>query len=254
MKETQKRMAAPAERSIDVMRLLRAVLKRIWIILLISVVAAVVAFGYTKLFVTPTYRSSFTAYVNNRTTGTEGQSNMTSSDISASRNLTYLYQEIILSRSVLMDAAAACDLQVSYGTLSKNVNTSVSANAAIISVYVTAESPDEAVQLASAIASVAPDHVARVVDGSSMRIVDYPVKPGAPYAPNSFRNSGLAFIIALLATCCCVILFDVVADKVDSAAEMEDRYDIAVIGVIPDMQQAEKYQYGSTDTARRKSS
>lgn len=252
MKESQKRMAASTERSIDIMRLLRVVLKRIWIILLICVLCAVVAFGYTKLFVTPTYRSSFTAYVNNRTTGTESQSNMTTSDISASRNLTYLYQEIILSRSVLMDAAAACELQVSYGALSKNVTTSVSANAAIISVYVSAESPEEAVQLATAIASVAPDHVARVVDGSSMRIVDYPVKPGAPYAPNSFRNGCIAFFAALLAACCGVVLFDVIVDKVDSAAEMEERYDIAVIGIIPDMQQAEKYQYASTDTARRK--
>ena len=252
MQDNQKKNAAMVERSVDIIRLLRALAKRAWIILLIAVICAVMTFSYAKLFVTPTYRSSFTAYVNNRITGAEGQSNMTSADISASRGLTYLYQEIILSRSVLMDAATACGLNVSYSTLSKNVTTSVATNAAIITVYVSAESPEEAVELASAIAAAAPDHVARVVDGSSMRIVDYPVKPGAPYAPNSARYGLIGFVIALLAGCTVVILIDVVADKVASASEIEERYGIAVIGIIPDMQQADKYQSAAADTARRK--
>ena len=177
---------------------------------------------------------------------------MTSSDISASRSLTYLYQEIILSRSVLMDAMAECGSQVSYSTLAKNVTTSVATNAAIITVYVSAETPEEAMQLATAIATVAPEHVARVVDGSSMRIVDYPVKPGAPYAPNSWRYAFMGFLAALLVGCVIVVLFDVIVDKVASAAEIEDRYGIAVVGIIPDMQQADKYQYSAADTARRK--
>lgn len=252
MQDNQKKNAATMERSVDIIRLLRALAKRAWVILLAAVICAVVVFGYAKIFVTPTYRSSFTAYVNNRITSTEGQANMTSADISASRSLTFLYQEIILSRSVLMDAAAECDLQVSYSKLSKSVTTSVATNAAIISVYVSAETPEEAVQLAAAIASVAPDHVARVVDGSSMRIVDYPIKPSAPYAPNSFRYALIGFLITLLAGCAIVVLFDVVVDKVASATEIEERYGITVIGIIPDMQQADKYQSSAPDTVRRK--
>lgn len=252
MQDNQKRNVASVERSVDIMRLLRVLAKRAWVILLIAVVCAILVFGYAKIFITPTYRSSFTAYVNNRITGTEGQSNMTSSDISASRSLTYLYQEIILSRSVLMDAMAECGSQVSYSTLAKNVTTSVATNAAIITVYVSAETPEEAMQLATAIATVAPEHVARVVDGSSMRIVDYPVKPGAPYAPNSWRYAFMGFLAALLVGCVIVVLFDVIVDKVASAAEIEDRYGIAVVGIIPDMQQADKYQYSAADTARRK--
>ena len=49
---------------------------------------------------------------------------------------------------------------------------------------------------------------------------------------------------------------DIVADKVDSAKEMEDRYSFAVVGVIPDMAHADKYAhdtYGAyASKARRK--
>lgn len=253
MQDNQKKNAAAAERTVDVARLLKALGKRAWLILLIAALCAAVAFGASKLFITPTYSSSFTAYVNNRMTTTEGQSSMTSSDISASRSLTYLYQEIICSRSVLMDAAAQCGMKASYSQLLSRVSTSVATNAAIINVAIEAESPEEAEQLASAIAAVAPEHVARVVDGSSMRIVDYPVMPNGPYAPNSMRYAVIGFFAALAIGCAAVILFDVIVDKVASATEMEERYGIAVVGVIPDMQQAEKYQYSTEfESGRRR--
>ena len=86
MQDNQKRNTASIERSVDIMRLMRALAKRAWVIILIAVICALMVFAYAKIFITPTYRSSFTAYVNNRITSTEGQANMTSSDISASRS------------------------------------------------------------------------------------------------------------------------------------------------------------------------
>lgn len=241
MQEKQMKTAVIAERSIDIVRLVQVLFKRSWLILLVAVLCSVVIFSCSKLFVAPSYRSSFTAYVNNRINTVEGQDMTSTSDISASRSLTYLYQEIILSRSVLMDAAAACGMEAPYASLIKRVSTSVATNAAIISVSVEADSPQEAERLASAIAEVAPEHVARVVDGSSMRIVDYPVLPTKPFAPNSWQHACVGFVVALAVMAAAVILMDVIVDKVESPREMEERYGITVVGVIPDMAQADKY-------------
>ena len=230
------------ERSIDLSRLALALFKRAWLLVLVAVLCAGMIFAFSKVFMTPKYRSSFTAYVNNRT---EGQNTMTSSDLTASKNLTYVYQEIILSRSVLMESAEQCGLDDSYEDLKENVTTSVSSNAAIIKVSVNAEDPQKAEELAAAIAQSAPVQVARVVEGSSMRIVDYPVLPTAPYAPNSLRLAGLGFMVTLLLGAVVVILMDIVVDKVETAKEMEERYSIAVVGVIPDMAHADKQGYGN---------
>lgn len=255
MQDKQKKAGLNEERSIDLLRLVQVLWKRAWLILLVALLCGVIVFAYSKLFIAPSYRSSFTAYVNNRINTAEGQGNSTSTaDITASRSLTYLYQEIIRSRSVLMSAAAECGVQMSYSQLLKNVSTSVATNAAIISVSVDAPSAQEAELLASAIAAVAPEQVARVVDGSSMRIVDYPIKPVAPFAPNSMEHAMLGFFVGLLLAVLCVILFDLIVDKVESPKEMEIRYDIAVVGIIPDMHQADKHQYGDAqDSVRRKS-
>ena len=243
MQDKQKKAGLNEERSIDLLRLAQVIWKRAWLILLVALLCGVIVFAYSKIFIAPSYRSSFTAYVNNRINTAEGQGSTTSSaDITASRSLTYLYQEIIRSRSVLMSAASECGVQMSYSQLLKNVSTSVATNAAIISVSVDAPSAQEAEQLA------------RVVDGSSMRIVDYPIKPVAPFAPNSMEHAMLGFLVGLLLAVLCVILFDLIVDKVESPKEMEIRYDIAVVGIIPDMHQADKHQYGDAqDSVRRKS-
>lgn len=224
---------------IDLMQLLRAVLKYVWVIVAVAILFGATAYIYSSMFVIPTYRTSFTAYVNSRVTKDDG-SNITSSELNASIGLTYLYEEIIRSRSVLTDAAKNCEVDISYGQLSQMVSTAVSESAALITVYVEDTDPIRATALAEAIADAAPEHVARVVDGSSMRIVDAPVKPNNKYAPNNVRNAALGAIAGLLLSILVVVILELTNDLARDAEDLEKRYQLAVIGIIPDIVAAEK--------------
>lgn len=179
------------ERGIEIFRLLRVLWKWKFLILAVAMLAGIIGHIYSEAFITPVYRSSFTAYINNRMVNPESSQSVTSSDLTTSKNLAYVYKDIIVSRSVLLSAAEQCDLDYSYGTLSDMVTTSIANNTAMVTVSVSAEDPAIATQLAAAIAQTAPEHVARVVDGSSMRILDNPVQPTNPYAPDSMRNASV---------------------------------------------------------------
>ena len=52
------------ETVIDLFELLGAFIKKIWLVVALTVVGAIVAFAYTLLLVTPQYRSSALLYVN----------------------------------------------------------------------------------------------------------------------------------------------------------------------------------------------
>ena len=52
-------------RELDLRLLVMALVRKLWLIALCAVILAAAAFGYTKYFVTPTYRASVTIYVNN---------------------------------------------------------------------------------------------------------------------------------------------------------------------------------------------
>ncbi len=252
MQEARINKTQPGEHSVDLLRLLQVIWKWKYIILALVLLAGISTYIIAQMTVAPVYRSSFTAYVHNRQDASVSSGSTNTSDINASKQLALLYQEIITSRSVLQEAAQKAGLNYSYATLSKMVQTDVAESTAIISVYINAQNSDEAVQFAAAIAEAAPAHVARVVPGSSMSIVDAPVKPRQAYGPDSWRYATNAALIALGTGILIVCLVDMVTDKVTTTKELEERYGLVVMGHIPGFVFEDKYSqgYGATKTGR----
>lgn len=242
MNEMQNNLQQTEDREIDILRLLQIIWKRAWLIALVTAVACVATYLYSALFITPTYRSDFTAYVDNRITTAESSGSTTTSDLNASIYLTYLYEDIIISRSVLNDAAAQCGLTYGYKTLKSMVSTSVADGAALITVSVVATSPQEAKDLAAAIAEVAPGHVARMKEGSAMRILDAPILPESKHAPSNTKNAMLGGVVGFVLITVLVLVVDLVNDIVRGSDELEHRYNVIVIGTIPDLASSDKGQ------------
>ena len=235
---SQNHTAVSEEKVLDLRRIFRVLLKRAWVIIVVAVISGLVSFFYNSWFVTPVYRASFSAYVNNRMVS-EGEIKTSSSDMSASMDLLYVYQDIITSRSVLLEAVEYCD-STDFGDVGQLVQCTVSSKAPILRVYVESEDPKLAYQLACAIEKVAPDHVKAVVDGSSMRTIDSPRVSSSPVSPNISESTTYAVLLGLIVSVLAVVVSDLIHDKVQSPEELEMRYDLPVIGRIPDMHQPEK--------------
>jgi capsular polysaccharide biosynthesis protein len=230
------------ERQVDLWHFFRALYKRAWLIVLATVMFAVGTFVVSSTLITPVYRSGFITYVNNKLE-ISNNGNTTVSDLNASYALAYTYESIITSRSVITEAVALCKENGTYPTgshVNYTVSTAVEEKAPIISVYVEAPDADFARDLATAIAQVAPKHVERVVEGSSMRIVDEPIRPNSPSAPNNLQNALAGAVLGFLLACLAVIALEFYLDKVQSTEDLERRYDIPALGTIPDMDQAKR--------------
>ena len=224
-------------REVDVLRLLRMLLKKIWIIVAVMVIFGIVSWTYTSLMVQPTYRTRFSAYINNREITDETiQNSTTTSDLNASRGLMYVYENIVASRTVLQKAATKCGFKISASM----VSVVTAESAPILTVYVTTNDPVHSQQLAEAIADVAPDQVAEVVKGSTMTLIDPPYTPTFPYSPNVSRNVVYSMILGLLASVVTLVIIDVLYDHVLEGDDLENRYHIPVVGRIPDYHMAQR--------------
>lgn len=239
------------EREIDLTRVGQVLLKRAWIIIAATVIFGLVAYVYSAFFITPRYKAYFTAYVNNRITTESVQT--TTGDMSASMGLVYVYQNIITSRAVLAPAAEACN--ANYASVASGVGAAVSENAPVVTVVVETEDPQLSLAVAQQIAELAPVKVAEVVEGSSMRIIDSPVVLRTPSYPNVTRNTLIGLVLGLVLSTLAVVVGDLAYDDVQGASDMERRYNLPVIGHIPDMVQAEKtgdrYGYRKAGAERR---
>ena len=171
---------------IDLLQLLKALRRRVWAILLATVLFGGAAFTYATVFITPRYQASALMYVNNSSFSLGSTSfSISSSELTAAQSLVGTYIVILNTRTTLEDVIQKAGVSYTYEELSGMVNASAVNATEIFEVTVTSEDPQEAELIANTIAEVLPGKISDVVEGSSVRVVDYAVVPAGKASPNS---------------------------------------------------------------------
>lgn len=217
---------------IDLLAMGRLLWNRIWLIMLAGIFLASLAGVITNTLIDPTYESSFTAFVNNKSdAGT--QTTVTNADTSAAESLANTYAEILRSRPMLESAAKLAKVDRTYKELNGMVSTSIEANTQLVDVRVTSNSPEEAYHLAKTISEIAPDYLTDIVEGTSMKIVAKPVKNTTKVGPSLMKNCAIGGILGLLLASAIILLLEMMDTRVKSSEELEDSFGYSVVGVIP---------------------
>lgn len=257
----QKTVKNQDEVEIDIGRLLGAVWHNFVFVIFGTLAGGLIALVITAFLIHPTYRSSFSSYINNHSS-TDVASTLTNGDTTAAQSLAYTYAKIISSQSVLEEAAQKAGLDYSYeGGLKEFVQTSVEDNTQLVNVDVTMGDAEEAYQLAKAIEEVAPSYVSNVVEGSSMKIVAEAQMPTHRYGPRIKRNVAIGGVLGFLLMVLIYVIRELMDKRVKSTEDLEEMFDIPVIGTIPNILSAgssrSKYygrydrKYGSYYTTKR---
>ena len=211
-KDDTKRKEVP-EREIDIIPILKELLKKLWLIILVGLILSGAVFVGTKVLIKPTYRSGFTAYVNNKQSK-ENTDFLSSSDVTASKQLVLTYQKILTSNTILTAAAKSMELDT------------------------------------------APQYMAQIVEGSSMKIIDYPEFSDKRYKPSYSRFALIGFLIGALIVIVFVIIRYFTDDTVKSESDIESSFSIPILGVIPDVSKASNnhsdYYYYSQNSEDKK--
>ena len=193
---------------IDLLKLLKVLWSKIWLIVLAAFVGGVAFFLYTFFFITPLYQSSALLYVNNNSLDIGSTKlNITSGDINASSSLIDTYCVILKSRTTLEQARYEGQLPYTYEQLRSKVSGSSEGNTPIFKITVTDPNPEMAANICNTVVEIMIDPnsgISGIVEGSSMKVVSYPVIPSGQFAPSPKRNtamgvlSGLVIMIALV--------------------------------------------------------
>ena len=237
MKKSENKRNESQEIEINIIPLLKEIARRIWLILLVGVIIGGAVYIGAKVFVKPTYRSGFTAYVNNKQ-GKQSPDYLTSSDVNAAKQLVLTYQSILKSNAILTAAAESIGVDLPYEALSRKVSTVIKDETEIIGVYVTDQDPQFAYDYAQAISKTAPAYMAQIVEGSSMKIIDVPEYSDRRYKPDYLRYGLFGFIIGAFIVIVFVIIRYFTDDTVKNEIEIEGKFSLPILGVIPDVTKA----------------
>ena len=218
---------------IDVFAMLKTLWKRKFSIVLVALVFAIAAFGYSAFLAKKEYQSTSRIYVVSR----QNQDNnaLTNSDLQAGSYLVKDYREIILSQNVLSQAIEELKLDMTPAELSKKISVSVPTDTRILSITVKDGDPKEAARIANGLRNVAAEKIIAVTKVSDVTTLDEAEVPQSPSSPNIRRNVLLGFIAGAGLMVVLMVVVEVLDDRVKRPEDVEELMGLTLLGVVPDI-------------------
>ena len=218
---------------IDVFAMLKTLWKRKFSIVLVALVFAIAAFGYSAFLAKKEYQSTSRIYVVSR----QNQENnaLTNSDLQAGSYLVKDYREIILSQNVLTQAIEELKLDMTPAELSKKISVSVPTDTRILSITAKDGDPKEAARIANGLRNVAAEKIIAVTKVSDVTTLDEAEVPQSPSSPNIRRNVLLGFIAGAGLMVVLLVVVEVLDDRVKRPEDIEELMGLTLLGVVPDI-------------------
>ena len=221
---------------IDLLRLVKALWHRAWAVVLAIFLCGVAGFTWSAYLATPLYKAETLLYVNNSSFSVGSTSfSISSPELTAAQSLVETYIVILETRTTLEDVIDEAELTYSYSELLEMIDAQAVNNTEIFSVTVTSESPQEAELIANTIAQILPGKISNIVEGSSVRVVDYAVVPMHQSFPSVTMYAAAGALLGLIISCFVIILLELFDDQIKDEGCLTQTYDIPILATIPDL-------------------
>ena len=216
-------------REIDLLQMASALVKKWWVIAVATVLAGIIAFGYTRLGITPKYKATAMFYVNS--------SSLSIADLNAAEKSVKPCCTILETRLTLEEVIREGNLNYTYEQLKKMIGSQAVDGTEIFSVTVTSSDPQEACDIANTIASVLPQKVADARNGTEVKVIDYAVVPQTKSSPSTSKNTVLGMLIGFVLSAGVIILLEMFNDTINSEEWLVTTYgdEIPLLSVVPDV-------------------
>lgn len=232
-------------REIDLLQMASALVKKWWVIAVATVLAGIIAFGYTRLGITPKYEATAMFYVNNSSISGK----LSLGDLNAAKDRVESYCVILKSRLSLEEVIREGNFNYTYEQLKKMIDSQAVNGTEIFSVTVTSSNPQEACDIANTTASVLPQKVADAMDGAKVKVIDYAVVPQTKSSPSTPKNTVLGMLVGFVLSAGVIILLEMFNDTINSEEWLVTTYgdEIPLLSVVPDVNAKSDrryYKYG----------
>lgn len=219
---------------IDLLRLLRAVWRHMALVVLAAILCGGAAFAAARYLVPVKYQASTPLYVNNSAISV-GSTSISLSDLSASQSLVETYIVILNTRLTLNEVVEKAGVDYSFTKMKKMVEAEALNGTEIFEVTVTSRDAEEAARIANTIARILPDKIAQIVDGSSVRTVDWAVVPEKPYSPSYPKYAVIGALAGLLLSVGAVVLRELMDDQIHSEEDLLQTYSLPLLAMETDL-------------------
>ncbi len=231
MDENQKRNQE--NDTIDLISLLKSLWRKAWAIALITIIVGAGAFGFTKLFIKPKYKSHVSGYI---------KASLTSQiNITLNRSLVDTCIVILSGDQVLLriqeEAMTTSGVEVSVGTLRSIISAGAVNDTEIIRITVTSDSSKISIAVAKAIDKVLPEVIREFKDFTLITWDHSSFEEGGATVvkPNITKNVVIGMLVGFMASCVLFAVITLLDDTIHGEEYVTERYNIPILAKIPNL-------------------
>ena len=216
------------EMEIDLLELFQVLLQKAWVIILCMVIGAGLAFGGTKMLLTPKYSASSQIYILTKTTSVTSLA-----DIQMGAQLTVDFEVLAKSRPVVEEVIDELNLDYTYEELVSTITTQNPADTRILKMTVENEDPNLAKEIANAMAEVTAERVAYIMNTDKPKIVEEAVTPVKPSSPSTMKNTALGGIMGAVLAMGIIVIIYLMNDTIQTEEDVRKYLDLNTLAALP---------------------
>ena len=187
---------------ISVSSIINIILKKIWLVILVAILSAAIAFCYCSFLATPIYSASTSVLVTNGGIITESNDDsIQTNDLSASIYLVDTCVDILKSQKIYRDLAAASNNKYTYQHLKNGFTiTRRDEESLFIDISFKSTDPEEAKLLVNAFTKLAPGYTEEILPSVKVEILDEADSSSSIY-PRTLSTTFIFGVIGAILTC-----------------------------------------------------
>lgn len=213
---------------IDLGEVLFVLVRKAWLLGLCLLAGAVLAFGTTKLLITPQYTASSMIYIFTKTTSITSLA-----DLQIGSQLTVDFQTLGTSRPVVEKVIEDLSLQTTYEQLLGTITITNPQNSRILKISVENPDPKLAAAISNAMASSLSNRVAEVLNTDKPSTVETAVVPKLPTSPSTSRNTAIGALLGLVTASAFVLLRHFLDTTIKSEEDVQKYLGLNTLAAVP---------------------
>ncbi|PKM61483.1 MAG: hypothetical protein CVU99_03285 [Firmicutes bacterium HGW-Firmicutes-4] len=220
-------------KEVNFKELFEIIIKKWWLILLLTVIGFGAAYVYTVKYVTPIYEANTVLYIGQEG-GSLGSIDVSLGQLNANSQLLVDYKQIASTRLVINEVIKNLGLNISYDEFKDNVMIESVSDSRLFTVGFRHSDPQVAKQIADELAKQLTVAVLQIVGVENIRILDQALVPQVPISPNVLLNAVIGGLLGFFISLFVIILMFLINDSVRNDEDIENLIGVSVLGDIPE--------------------
>ena len=212
--------------------LLNYYLKKIPIIVAITLLFLILGYVYIEKIQTPMYHGTTTIILVEKQ-DEDVSSDVTSNELLMNEKLVATYSQIVKSRRVLDQVIDELNLKDTVNELAERIEVTSVSETSIIKITVSDRSNKRAVRIVNEIADVFKNEVTEIYNLENVSVVDEAIVEDSPYNVNVIKQMLIFALVGIVLSCGIIFVMFYFDNTIKDKKEIEDKLNLAVLGEIP---------------------